>query len=415
MTIWLSLTYYHRNFHATIILAHSNSQAEPCSDLNLRWSVLCIVCCGYVVGHIPGYTSPVTIGVLIDYLALSTVTAGTITSLEIGGTALSTLALSPYITRLSLRKLAVSGCIIAAIAQTASILPHNVFVLAILRTVVGIGAGCTLSAATAVIATSSNPDAFFGKIFAFQNFLFAILLSFLPLAAQLGQRGYFLSLGLFLGGLTLVLHAFPENPGQTNTAHNGEKSETTIPIEWFKVFLLAIVFMLFYMTVSGVYAYLERKARSIGIEPADIGYYLGLFHLMGIFGAATTGWLATRVRRIYPMSLGMLLTSVVCFLLLRSSSEFSLIVFISGFGFIILLVSSYLMGAASSLDRSGRLAVAAYGMLQISVALGPVVYGKLLSLLGSFHAISFVPMLGLLIATVIVLSLLLSLNRNEPN
>lgn len=212
-----------------------------------HWSLLIIVCFGFLAANIGGYSAPITLGVIIDELGATAETAGVIETLEIIGTALAALVLSPFINRISWRTLAIAGSLIGATTQLLSIYPGDFVVFTCLRMTAGIGSGCVLAATTAVIATSSNPDSYFGKAFAIQNFMFAILLSLLPFATFMGKLSYFSSLGSLLLILALLFIKFPKNiidrdlPG-----YSSEKaSVNNTSINWLRTSLLPVYFFFF--------------------------------------------------------------------------------------------------------------------------------------------------------------------------
>lgn len=169
------------------------------------------------------------------------------------------------------------------------------------------------------------------------------------------------------------------------------------------------------MITSGVYTYMERIGKEIGIAPENIGFYLGLCNLTGVLGAAATGWAASRFSRLYPMSVGMLITGLACMLVAYADSEIVFLLSSAIFGFLILFVSAYLMGMSSAIDPSGRIYVAAYGILQISYSMGPAIYGKLVSLLGSYPAIGVPSFIGLGLASLLLLPLLIPLHRERQS
>lgn len=376
-----------------------------------------IVCFGFLAANIGGYSAPITLGVIIDELGATAETAGVIETLEIIGTALAALVLSPFINRISWRTLAIVGSLIGATAQLLSIYPGDFVVFTFLRMTAGIGSGCVLAATTAVIATSSNPDSYFGKAFAIQNFMFAILLSLLPFATFMGKLSYFSSLGFLLLILALLFIKFPKNiiDHDLSGCSSEKASVNNTTINWFRTSLLACIFFLFYMITSGVYTYMERIGKEIGIAPENIGFYLGLCNLTGVLGAAATGWAASRFSRLYPMSVGMLITGLACMLVAYADSEIIFLLSSAIFGFLILFVSAYLMGMSSAIDPSGRISVAAYGILQISYSMGPAIYGKLVSLLGSYPAIGVPSFIGLGLASLLLLPLLIPLHRERQS
>lgn len=382
-----------------------------------HWSLLIILCFGFLAANVGGYSAPITLGVIIDEMGASTETAGVIETLEIIGTALAALVLSPFINRISWRRLAIIGSLIGATAQLISIYPGDFVAFTFFRMMAGIGSGFVLAATTAVIATSSNPDSYFGKAFAIQNFMFAILLSLLPFATFMGKLSYFSSLGFLLLILALLFIKFPKNEidRKLETSFSEKANDSNTAINWFSTSLLACIFFLFYMMTSGVYTYMERIGKEIGIAPENIGFYLGLCNLTGVLGAATTGWAASRFSRLYPMTVGMFITALSCMLVAYANSEIVFLMSSAIFGFLILFVSAYLMGMSSAIDPTGRISVAAYGILQISYSMGPAIYGKLVSLFGSYQSIGIPSFIGLSLASILLLPLLIPLHRERQS
>ena len=118
---------------------------------------------GVCIGNFAIFSGPLYIGGLMDGLGFDEATAGLISTLEIGSTALVCLFLPIRVAQVALRRAGIAGAVVVLLANLAtpwtSSLGVDSFVsIAVLRTVAGMGAGLTLALSSTIIARSSEPD-----------------------------------------------------------------------------------------------------------------------------------------------------------------------------------------------------------------------------------------------------------------
>jgi MFS family permease len=150
---------------------------------------------------------------------------------------------------------------------------------------------------------------------------------------------------------------------------------------------------------SGLWAFSERLGLGVHLSTESVGLVLGGATLSGVLGAAAAAALSTRLGRLGPLVVGIVLTTLSRCAVVYSPTSATFIVsqLAWGLGFMFLL--PYILGTAAALDRLGRWSAAAAGSMTIGAALGPGAAGWLVSEVG-YGA------LGLLMAATGLLSLL---------
>jgi predicted MFS family arabinose efflux permease len=322
------------------------------------------------IGLMGVYTVPLQIGVFIDGKGIAAANAGYLGSVELAALSIVTMLLGLAISRISLVKLAVTGVLISATAQIITVLLTDIYLLGLSRFMVGTGCGFVLAAATATIASSSDPDQFYGRAFACMSLAFGAWLIFLPYTtALISEDGIFIMLaGISILSLPLLRYL----PATGSAAQNHASTET---IDWTGVALLMLAITLVYIAYGGSYYFSERIGIDIGISRETIGLAYGISALTGFVGAGLVGWCSSRFKRTIPMVSAFIIIGLISLGIVFSSSQLEFMTVIILMNGAFMFAISYVMGTAAALDKLGRIAALAEGYVILAMSIGTAVFG----------------------------------------
>ena len=362
---------------------------------------------GLFVGLLGVYTVPFQIGVLVDNFDLDEANAGYLGSIELAAVAIITMLLGAGISRFSLSKLAVAGVIAAAIGQLMTFTLHDITILSLARLIVGCGCGCVLAATTASIAASEDPDAFYGRAFAYMSLAYVLWLAAVPYAAMLFPHA-----GIFLVLAAVTLLSLPVLRNLTSSTNNEADKPASIVIDGSKIALLFIAITFVFVSYGGTYYFAERIGTEIGVASEDIGLAYGLSQLAGFVGAGLAGWCSARISRTIPLMTGFVLIGLISLGIVFSTAQeefLSVIILMNG---VFMFTISYVMGTAAALDKQGRMAAIANGYVILALSMGTAIFGTVASQ-SNFTVLAWPAFILCCLGAIVIMPLTRALDKNE--
>jgi DHA1 family inner membrane transport protein len=363
------------------------------------------------VGYLGSAGAPVIVQALID-AGLDTQQAGDLGTVELTMLAIASTMVTPVVTRVSHRKLAMGGTVLAVVGLLISMLSESYGPMMIGRVITGIGSGLAISGANAAVAARDDAERIFALIWTMGGGVTAALTYGLPHVVTGGNysMGFGVLLLLCLAGLPLMLWV-PPRPSSSKHPSDSNRDDSTIeaPDAARAIFgpaaLLALAGMFIYSVAEqALWNFGYYIPVQAGVPEEVVGSILSVTVLMGLAGGAFAAWCGTRIGRIWPIVIGSLLSLAGRWVFIASAtSEW---VFFGGllWGLGFYFVSPYQIGLVAALDRHGRLAVAAGGAMNFGYALGPTIAGRVLE---SLDASAF--LVVIVVATFASLFLLLPL------
>jgi MFS family permease len=341
------------------------------------------------VGYLGSAAAPVIVQALLDY-GLSYQQAGDLGTIELTTLALTSTAITPFVPRVSHRKLALGGTLFAMLGLVVSAASTSFDAMAIGRIMTGAGSGLAISGANAAVAARADAERIFAIIWTMGGGITALLTVNLPGVVQGGaySLGFGVLLMLCIMGLPLMLWV-PPRPATipVDTGHDLAPSAAWAPGVQGQRFR-ELFGPLNTMALLGIFIYslaemaLWNFAYTLPVEagiPEDrISWILGFTTLIGLAGGAIAAWLGVRWGRVAPLIVGSLASTIGRWIYLVSATSDGLFLggLLWGLGFY--FVSPYQIGLLASSDRWGRLAVAGGGVMNFGYALGPGVAGRTL-------------------------------------
>lgn len=334
------------------------------------------VSAGGVYGFASPFVAPVLVGPLIEVFGIDERTIGILVGLELAGIAVTSTAVAARAARLSLRRVAGGGALLACLGQLASIGAGALIPFGVARFVVGLGEGAVVAAAFAAAANAPKPD----RVFAINQVMFSltlmVLLYMIPQLVELwGYRaGLAALLVVFLttGPLLLLLPAAP---------HAASRSETAAPTRALPHVTLGAAALLAYLLVNfsdiGVWVFTERIGTALDLSADRIGSILALASLFNLVGCLAAAILDTRFGRAAPLTAAIPLIAVLTIGLGHAPSERVYVSCSLALAAALLFAYPYLLGALAALDENGSWTALSGSAGAVGLAIGPVVAGYL--------------------------------------
>lgn len=329
----------------------------------LRLRPVLAVCAGCGLAHIGTSTMPFQIGALVDGSHRSAGEAGLFGFFQVGALALGMILISGWVDRVPPRRIAVSGCLLALLANVGLYFAPNFLLQIVLAVAAGLGYGFVFAATVAGAATAAEPD----RLYAIGNggaLLFVVAVMTVLPAAQVR----FGALGVFAALAALPIVCAPFLLGFAT----GRRSQDIQLAAWRIPGAVGLLFAwgTFSAGTGALYAFSERIGTSIHLPPAQIAVVLSSGVFVGILGTAVAALLGSRVNRPWALVIGLCGSGVACLLLgfAGNLTLFAAGVFV--YWVFYMFLYSYLLGTAAVLDPTGRVGTLGGGLERLGYALG---------------------------------------------
>ena len=337
------------------------------------------------IGYLGSAAAPVLVNALID-AGLDHHQAGDLGAIELLSLALATVVIAPYVPKISHRKLAISGTLMAVLGLTISAFSVAYATMIVGRIATGFGSGLAISGANAAVAAREDAERIFAIIWTMGGAITATLAMYLPRVVEGGEYplGFGALVLLCVIGLPCIIWLPPRPVGRATSAVD----TIATPPESLDSDLKRAFGPLVWMTFAGMFLYsaaeqaLWNFAYNIpieaGVDPSLAAQILAFTTIMGLAGGAIAALLGVRLGRVFPIVLGCLFSLSGRWLYISSATGVTLLFgsLLWGIGFY--FVSPYQVGLVSAVDRKGRAAVASAAAFNFGYAAGPGLAGRIL-------------------------------------
>jgi predicted MFS family arabinose efflux permease len=285
------------------------------------------------------------------------------------------------------------------------------------RVLTGIGSGLAISGANAAVAARKDAERIFAIIWTLGGGITASLSIWLPGIVAGGNypMGFGVLLLLCVAGIPFMVWVPPrphDSSPPTGAATDGDVGGATLhrqvfgPATW-----LALLGILIYSAAEqALWNFAYNLPIEAGIPENRVNWILGSATGMGLIGGAVAAWLGVRLGRVIPVVIGSLLSVFGRWIYIDATEPDWLFVgaLLWGVGFY--FVSPYQIGLLAALDRTGRLAVAAGGLMNFGYAIGPTIGGRVLQHL-DLGALIIVVAGATLLSMLLILPLAIRIDR----
>jgi hypothetical protein len=333
-------------------------------------ALLCAVCVGSGLAHLPTSTMPFQIGALVDGAGLTASAAGVFGFCEVGALALAMILIAPWLDRIAPRVVAFTGAVAAVLANLALYAFHGPAVQMLAAVLAGSGYGVVFAATVAAAAATREPD----RVYAIGNagalLMVVTVMSALPVLTRLLGE-----LGIFPGLSSFALLCLPLFFG----FGSGRRTQDVRLAAWRVPGAPGLLFAwtAFSLGTGALYAFSERIARSLHLDAGQIALVLSSGVFIGVLGTGAAALLGARVNRRAALTAGMCGSAGACLLLGLAWSWGSFATGVGLYWIFYMFLYSYLFGTAAVLDPSGRVGTLGGGLERLAYALGAGLGGTL--------------------------------------
>jgi len=339
-------------------------------------SATLLACLLYPVGPAAIVLMPMIVGGLIDTWGYTEQQAGNVAAAEGMGLVVSSVVAALWIRRASWVRALLLGFLAYAALNAASANLPGYEALLVARFLTGLAGGSLFAVSVAALGDDREPDRAFGLAQAAQGVL--MLAAFAAAPGLLKAWGVGALYWLLAGGALALLPMARRFPaaGRLRATTAGATGEGTRHLALIALGLLASV--IFFVSVFGFWAFVERIGQGAGLPAGTIGFALGASQVVAIAGALAAAWASDRYGRYLPL-LVVLAGQAAALYALRGAFGAPVYFIATGaFQALFIVGVSYQMGAIARLDLRGRFLVVMTAAQGLGAAVGPAVAAGLI-------------------------------------
>lgn len=366
------------------------------------WSlVFSAAASAYGVGLLGLWALPFLISAIIHDLQLNEAQAGLLMSAEFGFTMLASLLVAPFMGRAPRRTLAIAGTLLAIVANLVSAHIVDLYTLAAVRCVAGVGAGLALACGNAAVSSAKQPDRIAGHMNVLSVLLMiVVMLGYAKVMAAFGLPGLYYAMAATMAVMLLAIPFMAQRATLAETVVVSRTGQGNVLLSLPAVCMMLAMFVFQARDTMG-WAFVERIGTMVGYSGDELGVLLSVQSVVGLVGPLLAAMIGKRFGMSTPVILAVLLTGATS--LSYVLGEHSKTMYTAGVMTICITyfyALSYLTGLAAELDREGRVVAAAGSFLSLGLAVGPAISGGLISL-GGFTLAAW----GIAVTVVLTLAL----------
>jgi predicted MFS family arabinose efflux permease len=335
-----------------------------------------------MVAHCAGMVDlvalPVWVGVLVAGYGLDPQQAGGLVTLFLLGAVCASVVVAPRSDRLRPRAVASAGFAVAACAFGAVGFVHGFTAMAALHGIAGLAAGTALSLTHAAIGRDSNPHRMFAVAgFALGVFAVAFLGAVPKIVAGVGASALFWSFSAIMAcAACAALAGFPDARARKPAAL---RTDDKLPRA---VWRIAAGIGCMALTQAMTFAFVERIGADRGYGMAAVG---GVLIALGFVNLVPAPLAALLQRRLDPRKVlvcGPIVQAVLALLITQSPAFLPYTAGTLFFAAVMIFTHTFGFGLLAALDPSGRAVGATPAMVMTGAAVGPLLGGTLVKLVG---------------------------------
>lgn len=335
----------------------------------------------HVAGMIDLVALPVWVGTLMSRYQFGPQQAGALATLFLIGVVVSSLFFASQFNRISGRAATPIGFSLAAAAFLALSFTDNYQTMALLHGLAGLSVGCSLSFAHGTIGRSSNPHQLFAAAGLALGVFAILFLGGVPqIIKELGGAAmFFVFAAVMLVAAIATAVAFPADAIEGNSSALTQATPSAIPRGiWFGI----VGICLMTMTQATLFSFFERLGVTRGFGADRVVSVLIAVGFVNLLPAVLAALLQHRWPAQRVMLAGPVVQAGLALVIALSTSFAPYAVAGSVFVFVMIFTHTFAFGLFARRDPSGRAVAATPAMLMIGSAVGPLLGGTLVQLVG---------------------------------
>ncbi len=316
---------------------------------------------------------PAIVDGLKEGLAFTNKQAGLVASANTYGAAIGALLVVFFVAHINWRKASYMLLVALISIDLACMFLTDATALIVVRAIYGLCGGALVGIGFSVMSRTTEVSRTFGYLLTIQFGLGGAGIIYLPgLVPVFGTKALFLSLATF-GLVTMIMVPFLSEYPATKQADR----KITGLIPQGPAALALIATFLFQAANMGIYAYSIGIGKFAGLEPSFVSTSLGVGAWVAISGSVLVIILSTKLGRLKPVSLAILITALSTWALhysdVNPNSWFSSVFWLANALIAITwaFTISYLLGMCAEFDKTGQMAALGGFASKMGLASGP--------------------------------------------
>ncbi len=334
-----------------------------------------------MVAHCAGMVDlvalPVWVGTLIAHYRFDPQQAGALATLFLAGAVAASLFIAPRFHRLSARPVASGAFALSALAFFGAATTRDFGMLALLHGLGGIAAGTALSVTHGTIGRSANPHKLFGVVGAALGIFAVVFMGATPqlVAAAGGPALFYVFGGVMLVAALVAAAAFPSTIAQVGDGLPAGRLSREVWLGIVGISCMALV-------QAMVFSFLERMGMDRGFGAGTVNGLLIAVGLVNLLPAALAAALQRQLDARKVLLVGASLQAVLALVLTCTTGLVPYAGAGSVFVAVMIFSHTFAFGMLATLEPTGRAVAATPAMLMVGSAIGPVLGGTLVKLVG---------------------------------
>ena len=316
---------------------------------------------------------PAIVDGLKEGLAFTNKQAGLVASANTYGAAIGALLVVFFVAHIKWRKASYMLLVALISIDLACMFLTDATTLIVVRAIYGLCGGALVGIGFSVMSRTTEVSRTFGYLLTIQFGLGGAGIIYLPgLVPVFGTKALFLSLATF-GLVTMIMVPFLSEYPATKQADR----KITGLIPHGPAALALIATFLFQAANMGIYAYSIGIGKFAGLDPSFVSTSLGVGAWVAISGSVLVIILSTKLGRLKPVSLAILITALSTWALhysdVNPNSWFSSVFWLANALIAITwaFTISYLLGMCAEFDKTGQMAALGGFASKMGLASGP--------------------------------------------
>ena len=316
---------------------------------------------------------PAIVDGLKEGLAFTNKQAGLVASANTYGAAIGALLVVFFVAHINWRKASYMLLVALISIDLACMFLTDATALIVVRAIYGLCGGALVGIGFSVMSRTTEVSRTFGYLLTIQFGLGGAGIIYLPgLVPVFGTKALFLSLATF-GLVTMIMVPFLSEYPATKQADR----KITGLIPHGPAALALIATFLFQAANMGIYAYSIGIGKFAGLDPSFVSTSLGVGAWVAISGSVLVIILSTKLGRLKPVSLAILITALSTWALhysdVNPNSWFSSVFWLANALIAITwaFTISYLLGMCAEFDKTGQMAALGGFASKMGLASGP--------------------------------------------
>jgi MFS family permease len=361
-----------------------------------------------VLAYAGGLAMPFNMQAIQQHFETTKTIAGAIAAMELLAISLTSFFAARYASRLEVRRVIFAGVVILALANAATVVVSDIWLLGAARVIAGCGAGPVIALVMSLAGRSDNPRITFGVTNSAIGVIGMFLAIGVPTAlAAYGMAGAY-SIYAMLAVLALPLVGLVPSPPAPAAAAADEPAEVPrIPASGWAA-LTGLALILLGNGVLMMLIFIIGTDRHIAPATLKLIFFIASF-VMAI-GPLLAGYLGSKVSATAPIAV--ILAGLVACAYLLANVEGSVSYIICGplFAFLPIIMLPIALAALSLVDPSGRTAGTFPAFMTFAAAFAPFIGGRVADM-GGYPAVGWVAIACIVLGGLLMARLALQADR----